>query len=229
MDDFDFVVFFAWYLAFLVSTTLHEFAHAFAAWRGGDSTAAEAGTMTADPLPHILRSPFGMVFVPIFSFVTAGWVMGWASVPYNPHWAARHPRRAAWMSLAGPAANFALAGLALVALKALLSSGIFVPFDWVKSGLVGISPEYKGTIWEPAAMLLSIVFILNVLLGVFNLLPVPPLDGSGVIAGFFPSNALTRMYQQAEMGALIGLLIAWSVFNKLSEPLFKGMLWLLYG
>ena len=75
--------------------------------------------MTADPLPHILRSPFGMVFVPIFSFVTAGWVMGWASVPYNPHWAARHPRRAAWMSLAGPAANFALAGLALVALKAL--------------------------------------------------------------------------------------------------------------
>ncbi len=229
MQDFDLVVFFAWYLAFLVSTTLHEFAHALVAWRGGDTTAADAGTMTADPVPHILRSPFGMVVVPIFTFISAGWVMGWASVPYNPQWAIRHPKRAAWMSLAGPAANFVLAALALIALKALLSAGVFTPHNWVKAGIVGVAPEQQGTVWEPAAMLLSIVFILNVLLGVFNLLPVPPLDGSGVIAGFFPKNPLTRLFSQVQMGALIGLIVAWSLFNRLSGPLAKGMLWLLYG
>ena len=228
MKDFNVVVFFAWYLAFVASTTLHEFAHAFVAWRGGDSTAADAGTMTADPTPHILRSPFGMVIVPIFTFVTAGWVMGWASVPYNSTWASRHPKRAAWMSLAGPAMNFGLAFIALIAIKVLLSQGIFTPNGWVEAGIVGVAPEYAGTLFEPAAMLLSIVFFLNVLLGVFNLLPVPPLDGAGVLAGFFPKNPLTSLYREVQMGALIGLLVAWSLFNRLAGPLTEGMLWLVY-
>jgi hypothetical protein len=91
-----------WYVVFLFSTSLHEASHAWAAQRGGDPTAYLAGQVSLDPRPHIRREPFGMVFLPLFTAVTSGWPIGFASAPYDPLWAAAHPRRAAWMSLAGP-------------------------------------------------------------------------------------------------------------------------------
>lgn len=93
---------FIWYLVFVFSTTCHEAAHAFVAHRGGDPTAYAGGHVTLDPLPHIRRSPFGMVIVPIVSFLIDHWMIGWASVPVNPTWARAHPRRSALMALAGP-------------------------------------------------------------------------------------------------------------------------------
>src|SRR5580704_4114037 len=97
-----------WYVAFLFSTVCHEAAHALAAKLGGDLTAAEGGQVSLDPIPHIRREPFGMVVFPILSYAVGGWMMGWASAPFNPQWALQHPRRSAWMSLAGPGANFSL-------------------------------------------------------------------------------------------------------------------------
>jgi hypothetical protein len=96
-----------WYMVFLFSVTLHEAAHAWAAQRGGDPTAYLGGQVSLDPRPHIRREPFGMVILPLFTAITSGWPIGYASTPYDPVWALNHPRRAAWMSLAGPAANFA--------------------------------------------------------------------------------------------------------------------------
>src|SRR5690242_15690614 len=93
-----------WYVVFLLSTTCHEAAHALAAKRGGDLTAFHGGQVTLDPWPHVRREPFGMVLVPILSFLTGGWMMGWASAPYDPLWSQRCPHRAARMALAGPAA-----------------------------------------------------------------------------------------------------------------------------
>src|SRR5215210_2042258 len=107
---------FLFYVVFLFSTTLHEAAHAWAALRGGDRTAYEGGQVTLDPLPHIRREPIGMVVLPLISVLVSGWPLGFASAPYDPEWAEKHPRRAAWMALAGPGANFALvliAGLSL--------------------------------------------------------------------------------------------------------------------
>ena len=92
-----------WYLVFLYSTTLHEAAHAWAALKLGDDTAYQGGQVTLDPTPHIRREPIGMVVVPLLSFLFGGWMIGWASTPYDPDWAMRYPRRSAWMSLAGPA------------------------------------------------------------------------------------------------------------------------------
>ena len=69
-----------WYLVFLFSTTCHEAAHALVAKLGGDTTAAEGGQVTLNPIPHIRRSPFGMVVVPILSFLVGGWMIGWASL-----------------------------------------------------------------------------------------------------------------------------------------------------
>lgn len=90
-----------WYIVFLFSTTCHEAAHALAAKIGGDLTAFEGGQVTLNPIPHIRRSPFGMVVVPIISFLFGGWMIGWASAPYDPAWQRRYPRRSAWMALAG--------------------------------------------------------------------------------------------------------------------------------
>jgi hypothetical protein len=107
-----------WYAAFLLSLTCHEAAHAWAARRGGDDTAYLAGQVTLNPVPHVIREPFGTVLVPLLTYFTNGWMMGWASAPYDPRWEARHPRRAAAMSAAGPAANLLLALLAFAVLKA---------------------------------------------------------------------------------------------------------------
>src|SRR5512141_2478373 len=108
---------FLWFVAFLFSTTVHEAMHALAALRGGDPTAYHGGQVSLSPLPHIRREPIGMLVVPLFTSATMGWAMGWASAPYDPAWAERFPRRASWMALAGPAANFVIAVAALLLIK----------------------------------------------------------------------------------------------------------------
>jgi len=88
-----------WYIVFLFSTVCHEGAHALVAKWGGDLTAFHGGQVSLNPWPHIRREPFGMVVFPILTYVMGGWMMGWASAPYDPAWERRHPRRAAWMAL----------------------------------------------------------------------------------------------------------------------------------
>src|SRR2546427_9298599 len=84
-----------WFLAFLVSTTFHEAAHAFVAWRGGDSTAYRGGQVSLSPLPHIRREPIGMLVVPLLTSLTQGWAIGWGRTPFDPELEARDPRPAA--------------------------------------------------------------------------------------------------------------------------------------
>src|SRR5690606_872503 len=82
-----------WYVVFLFSTTFHEFSHAIVAYWGGDKTAHDGGQVSLDPMPHIRRSPFGLVLAPLVTFPLFGWMIGWASAPYDPRWAAAHPKR----------------------------------------------------------------------------------------------------------------------------------------
>ena len=89
-----------WFVVFLLSTTLHEAAHALVALRGGDPTAYLGGQVSLSPVPHIRREPLGMLVVPLLMTVLNGWAVGWASTPYDPLWASRHPRRAASMAAA---------------------------------------------------------------------------------------------------------------------------------
>ena len=104
MDLDAIVVGIVWYGVLLLSLTAHEAAHALAALRGGDPTAYLGGQVTLDPSPHMRREPFGMVIVPIAFYLMNGFMIGWASTPFDPAWAERHPRRAAWMSLAAAGA-----------------------------------------------------------------------------------------------------------------------------
>src|SRR5258708_10231726 len=114
---------FIWYVAFLSPSTGHEAAHALAARIGGDDTAFAGGQVSLNPVPHIQREPWGMVVIPILSLIINGSLIGWASAPYDPAWERRHPRRAAWMALAGPATNYTLMLIAAGPLRLGLSLG----------------------------------------------------------------------------------------------------------
>jgi Zn-dependent protease len=231
--DLNFAHMAAWYVVFVFSTTFHEFAHAFVAYRGGDLTAYEGGQLSLDPLPHMRREPVGMVLVPLMSFVFAGWMIGWASVPFDPQWGRRHPLRQGLMSLAGPLSNLLLALIALGALKVLLATHVFdMPARMSFSQVVEAAGG--GDARSPAAagaMLLSILLNLNVLLFLFNLIPVPPLDGAGVMEGFF-NKRLGPLYdrlREIPMMGLLGLLIAWKLFDFIAPPAVNVTLRLLYS
>jgi Zn-dependent protease len=130
-------------------------------------------------------------------------MIGWASAPFDPLWERRHPRRAGWMALAGPAANFSLMLLAAIGLRIAALAGVLY-----RDPLTG----------QPGILLLTlfIFFSLNLLLGTFNLLPVPPLDGSTGIL-IFMSEPTAQKYLNWLRGnsyAMLGLLLALVLFNR---------------
>jgi len=217
-----------WYFVFLFSTTFHEAAHAWVAQRGGDLTAYEGGQVSLDPRPHIRREPWGMVVLPLISVLMFGWPFGFASTPYDPMWTRRYPRRAAWMSLAGPGANLLLVAAAGLVLRLGISLGYLeVPGHFAFTRLAtGTNPGY----WTSVAVLLSMLFTLNLILAVFNLLPVPPLDGSGAVLLFLRKEQVTS-YQNLLQHPLLrsfGILVAWYLFEPLLRPVLIAALHLLY-
>jgi len=188
--------------------------------------------MSLNPLPHLRREPFGTILMPVLTFFSSGWMMGWASTPYDPGWGQRHPRRLAAMSAAGPAANLLLATIAFVVLKILLAAGVFVPpevlnFSRVVEPPPGTSPQ---SLAHAAAFLASIILNLNVLLFLFNLIPLPPLDGSGIVQGLLPDSAgpFLRNLSRNPMMSLIGLFAAWRLFDLIYPPAFAILLTLLH-
>jgi len=217
-----------WFLAFLFSATVHEAMHAWAAWKGGDPTAYHGGQVSLSPFPHIRREPIGMVVLPLLTALTQGWAIGWASAPYNPFWAARHPKRAALMAAAGPLGNFMIAAAAFTLIKVGLGSGIFIPPEH-RIGLDSLVVSADAT-QGFVSTLLSILLMLNVFLGVFNLLPLPPLDGSAVLALVLSRDQALRLqeYTSQPWLQLLGLAVAWKLFPFLGGPLFSTVLRLLY-
>ncbi len=199
---------FIYYIVFLFSTTCHEAAHALVAKLGGDNTAELGGQVSLNPIPHIRRSPYGMVVFPILSFfLMNGGMIGFASAPYDPNWARRHPHRSALMALAGPATNFSLMILGAVGLR------VGAAFHLVEWGPGGVPHGFP-------AVILFVLFSLNLLLGVFNLLPVPPLDGSSVVM-LLMSEDRARAYLDWIRGgtfALPGILVSLIIFRYIFPP-----------
>jgi Zn-dependent protease len=216
-----------WLPAFLFSVTVHEAAHAWAALRLGDPTAWLAGQVSLSPWPHLRRSPIGMGVVPLVTTLVQGWTIGWASVPVDPEWAERHPRRAALMALAGPAGNLAIALAAFALLRAGIGFGVFeapeqVTVQHLVSNALPPDPLRLGDFMAEG---LSVLLALNVLLFVFNLLPLPPLDGAAAIGLILPAGA-ARAWRAAAAGpalAFAGILAAWQLFPVLAAPVFAAL------
>lgn len=221
-----------WFPAFLFSTTVHEAAHAWAARRGGDDTAARGGQVSLSPWPHVRRAPLGMLVVPLLSSLLQGWTIGWASAPYDPEWAERHPRRAALMAAAGPFANLLLAFAAFVLLRVGIVTGVFdAPARLALDRLVepAVASDPLGA-FAFAAIALSVLFTLNVLLFAINMLPFPPLDGASVATLALPphSASAARRFIATPGMSLVGLLAVWQFFPVLSEPVLAAVVAMLH-
>lgn len=193
-----------WGLAFIFSATCHEAAHALVGKWGGDLTAYEGGQVTLNPIPHIRREPMGMLVIPIISFFLIGFMVGYASAPYNPHWAARYPKRAGLMALAGPVANLVLALFTLAAMHLIQATGFLAD-----------SP----ILLEIIVQLLWVMLLLNAILFVFNMVPLSPLDGALAAVLLFPSRHAKSVLEKTHALGMMGMLIAYLVMGKVIEPL----------
>ena len=219
-----------WYVVFLFSTVCHEAGHAYVAARLGDMTAYMGGQVSLNPVPHMQREPMGMIMMPWLSYLFGGWMMGWASIPIDPYWTLRNPRKAAWVSLAGPMANFTLVLLSGAAIR------IGLALDLLQLPKSGISFESLITgssqATEGIATFLSLMFCLNLLLGLFNLIPVPPLDGYSVLGLFLPEDTARKLeefrFEYARF-TILGLFVAWRVFDELGFGIFWKCVYLLYS
>ena len=193
-------------LAFLFAISIHESAHAWSAWRLGDATARYLGRVSLNPLRHI--DPIGTVLFPLFGAISGWPMLGWAKpTPVNLA-RLRSPRRDdVLVSAAGPASNFLVAACALLALLALR---LFPPDgDAIVTGLP-YHGAHGASLLAGVALLLYRFLLINLLLGIFNLIPIPPLDGSHILAGILPGR-WSELYERAgRYGFVLLLLLLWS-------------------
>ncbi len=190
-------------VAFLaLSLGIHEAAHAFVAWRCGDSTAKDMGRMTLNPIAHI--DLMMTIVVPLIMYLFAGFLFGGAKpVPVNPHRLRNPLRDMMLVALAGPLANVILALIFMLAYK----SSVF---------LAGYPPNAL----LPEVMFQAVRF--NVLLAVFNLVPIPPLDGSRVMAYLLPAPMRETYVSLERFGLLIVIAVVFYVPG-FQEFLFRQM------
>ena len=195
----------------VVAVILHEISHGVVALWFGDDTAKRAGRLTLNPLPHI--DPFGSIILPAMGALTGIPLIGYAKpVPINPS-RMHNPRRdPLWVSLAGPATN-----LALMSVAALVAHFMYRGMD--NSQFLTLSEMPIG---------FRIVFffaVVNLSLGIFNLLPIPPLDGSAIFERFMPDSWRPRWYQFRPYGLLVlfGLVFWTGLASKLFSPLLNNL------
>jgi Zn-dependent protease len=165
------------FVLFIPSIAFHEFAHGYAAYRLGDPTAKDAGRLTLNPIASI--DPFGTVLLPLMGMISGGAIFGYAKpVPYNPMYFKNLRQGELITGFAGPASNLILA---------LFGAGL----AWVGYWLLPTSPSLA----QGLAMVGFLLARVNLVLMFFNLLPIPPLDGSSIVPVFLPDSALRGWYQ----------------------------------
>jgi len=197
-------------IVFLFAISVHESAHAWMASRLGDPTARMLGRVTLNPIKHI--DPVGTILLPAIAMITHFPVIGWAKpTPVDPRNFRHYVRDDILTSVAGPVSNFLTAAAAVVGLTVVAhisQIGRLVVFALARGASSGdlaeLMPADAGAI-VPIGALLYAAMEINVLLGVFNLIPIPPLDGSHVIRHFLSQGAL-RVYDNIGMWGLVILL-----------------------
>lgn len=176
----------------LFSIILHEYSHGWMAERRGDDTARVMGRLTFNPIPHL--DLFGSIILPLLAIFSGGPIIGWAKpVPVNPYRLNDPERDMIFVGLAGPLSNILLA---VVCSFAIYSMNLFGIYDKI------------------LRQFLFYAVVINILLPVFNLIPIPPLDGSRILAGLLPSRMSYEYSKIEPYGFFIIIFLLWS-----------GMLW----
>lgn len=200
-----------WIIALIVAISVHEFSHALAADRLGDPTPRLAGRLTLNPLAHL--DPLGTIMLLLVRF---GWGKPVVFDPFN----LRHPRRdAAIISLAGPVANLIVAALASILLNVLFS---------YRLALMGA--QGTGVALFTLIAILQPIIVLNVILAVFNLVPIHPLDGFKIVGGILPKQYAQQWSELEPYGILFLLFLIFPIFGRVSpisqiiSPIVAAML-----
>ncbi len=185
-----------------MSVVVHEVSHGFAALSLGDPTAKYEGRLTLNPFAHL--DPIGSFLVPILGYLFGGFIIGWARpVPFNPY----NLRNQRWgeglVAAAGPISNILLA----------IIFGIILRF---------IGPN--SSLSDP----LTLVVLINLTLAIFNLVPIPPLDGSKILFTFFPKTGLSLRYAMERYGLILVFLFI-AFFWQLLSPIILELLQLITG
>jgi Zn-dependent protease len=215
----------------MLAFCVHECAHAWTAWRLGDPTAKLLGRITLNPIKHL--DPFGSVIFPLIGLFYGGMLFGWAKpTPVTARNFKNYRRDDILVSLAGPASNLLMAITALILLlimKHAIAGGVIAieAARLIADHVRGITIDSLPSLF-PVALFLYYVILLNLLLFVFNLIPVPPLDGSHILRHFLPYNAL-QVYDRIGMfGMIIIMLVGGGlIFRVFLYPLqstFDGIL-----
>lgn len=202
------------YFVLLFAITIHEASHGWAAKKLGDPTAFQMGRVSLNPIPHI--DPIGTVLLPLLMMFTGIPLIGWAKpVPVNPM-NLRNPRRDnLWISAAGPISNFtaAIGFFIIIQILKFSSPRFFQAAFYTVSGNTGQLQFAQGI-----GLILYFGILINAILAVFNLLPIPPLDGSGVLMGFLSDDAVEKYEKIRPYGFMIILVLFISGFL---EIIFK--------
>jgi Zn-dependent protease len=189
-------------IVFLFAISIHESAHAWMANRRGDPTAYMLGRVTLNPLKHI--DPVGTILLPAIGLFAGGWIFGWAKpTPVNPRNFRQPVLDDVLTSVAGPASNFILAFVA-VAILLVISFSSSLGQEIVHGTLFGYTGGNSPLV--PVARFLYQLLVINVVLAVFNLIPVPPLDGSHVLRHLL-SGPLLMIYDRIGIFGLILLVV----------------------
>ncbi len=187
----------------LLALTVHEFAHGYVAYRLGDPTAKDLGRLTLNPLKHL--DPLGTL---AFFIIKIGWAK---PVPVNPNYFKDPRKDMLWVALAGPAVNLVLAIVSAIFTKIIWFIASSIPYSAAAEAiLVPLNEIFMASVW------------INLVLCVFNFLPIPPLDGSKILAGLLPPD-LARSYASIERyGFIIILILAFTgILSKMIMPVIR--------
>lgn len=182
------------YIIIICSAVFHEFFHGWTAYQLGDPTAKYAGRLTLNPLKHI--DPMGTVIIPLFLLLFAGAFIGWAKpVPYNPYNLKDQKWGSTKVAFAGPGANFLIALIFSVLFRFLpITESFFIAISWI--------------------------IYINIFLGLFNLIPIPPLDGSKLLMDLFPKYS-QRFLQMSFIGIFLALFVAIMILPPIAQFIYK--------
>ena len=202
-------------ISFLFAISIHESAHAWSANRFGDPTARLLGRISLNPIRHI--DPIGTILFPLVGILAHAPIIGWAKPTPVDTLRLRNPvRDHVYVAAAGPISNFLVAAAAVILLLLLRFASPEAARTLAALGTYGGATASNSVI-VPTVLLLYYLMFINVILAVFNLIPLPPLDGGHILAGLLPSGARAVFAQVEQYGFLLLFALIW----------FGGISWLL--